>query len=74
MASRKITSITKEAKRDLSLDEIESALVKGFQDTLQTTLKDGDITQHEHHLAKTLFETKYATPDWNLYGKNMENE
>jgi lipoate-protein ligase A len=72
VASRRITSITDELKRDLSLNEIESVLTNGFQKTLGTTLRDGDLTRHERELAKTLFETKYATSDWNYSGRSKD--
>ena len=72
VASRRITSITDELKRDLSLDEIESALANGFQKTLGTNLRDGDMIRHERELAKTLFETKYATSDWNYSGSSKD--
>lgn len=72
VARRRIASITDELKRDISLNEIESVLVDGFQKVLDTNLKDGNMTRHELELAKTLFEVKYATSDWNYLGRSKD--
>jgi lipoate-protein ligase A len=72
VARRRITSVTDELKRDISLNEIESVLVDGFQKVLDTNLKDGNMAQHELELAKTLLETKYSTSDWNYLGRSKD--
>jgi lipoate-protein ligase A len=72
VARRRITSITDELKRDISMKELESALVDGFQKALGTVLSGGDMTRHEFELAKTLFEVKFTTPDWNYLGRSKD--
>lgn len=72
VARHRITSITDELKRDISLNEIESVLVDGFQKALGTVLKGSDMTRHELELAKSLFEVKFATSDWNYLGRSKD--
>jgi lipoate-protein ligase A len=70
VARRRITSITDESRRDISMNELESALIDGFQKTLGTVLKCGDLTRYELELAKTLFKVKFKTSDWNYFGRS----
>jgi lipoate-protein ligase A len=72
VARRRITSITDELKRDISMNELESVLVDGFQKALGTVLKGGDMTGRELELAKTLFEVKFTTSDWNYLGRSKD--
>jgi len=69
VARRRITSITDELKRDVSMHELETVLVDGFQKALDTVLKGGDMTRHELELAKTLVQAKFKTSDWNYLGR-----
>ena len=69
VAKRKITSIKKEIKRDVSINEVNQALTEGFQKALNIKLVDGELTLYERELAEKLCKEKYATDDWNFYGR-----
>lgn len=69
VARRKITSISKELKRDVSIEEVNQALTEGFQKALNIKLVDGELTLFERELAEKLCKEKYATDDWNFYGR-----
>jgi lipoate-protein ligase A len=72
VARRRITSITDELRRDISLNEIVGVLVDSFQKTLGTSLIGGDMTRHELEIAMALFEVKYTTSDWNYLGRSKD--
>jgi len=69
VARRKITSMIKELERDVSIEEVNQALTEGFQKALNIKLVDGKLTLLERELAEKLCKEKYATDDWNFYGK-----
>jgi len=72
VAKRRITSVTDELRRDVSLDEVDNALVDGFQKALGNKLSYGDLSRHELELARRLLKAKYITSDWNHSGKSEE--
>ena len=72
VARSRITSITDELKRDVSLNEVESALVDGFQKALGNKLGYSDLTRYELGLARRLFEAKYNASNWNCKGRNED--
>ncbi|MEM0358184.1 MAG: lipoate--protein ligase family protein [Candidatus Bathyarchaeia archaeon] len=69
IARNKITSIKAELGRDVSLETVQQALIKGFQKTLGTRLEPTDLTPYEREFAEKLCREKYATANWNMYGK-----
>lgn len=72
VARRKITSIKKELGREISIQEMENMLIKGFEKALKIKLTISELTHYEKKLAERLYETKYSTDYWNLHGKAME--
>jgi len=70
IAKHRISSISDELKKDVSIADANSALVEGFQKVLNVKLVDGELTPYEHGLAEKLCKEKYATDDWNLYGRS----
>lgn len=70
VAKRKITSVKKELGRDVSIEEAEGALVKGFQKALNVKFVEGELTLYERELAEKLRKEKYATDEWNFHGKS----
>ena len=71
VARRKITSIREALGREVSISEVNEALINGFQKALSIKLIDGELTNHERELAEKLFKQKYAKIEWNLEGKNV---
>jgi lipoate-protein ligase A len=71
LAKERITSLREEFGRELSTETVAKALVKGFQKALNIRLVKGELTLYERELAMKLCREKYATADWNMYGKNV---
>lgn len=69
VAKRKITSIEKELGRAVSVEEVEKALAEGFQHALDLELVEGGLTPYERQLSEKLYEDKYITDFWNIYGQ-----
>ena len=74
IAKNKITSVNAELRRTVSATEINDALVKGFAKALDVTFASGKLTPDELELSRHLREEKYATDDWNLYGRVDEQK
>ncbi len=70
VAKRKITSVKKELGRNVSVEEVEEALVRGFQKALNIKLVEGKLTLYEKELSEKLCKEKYATDDWNFHSRN----
>jgi len=70
VAEGRITSIRKELARSVSQEEVNRALISGFEKALNVTLEEGDLTSYERDLADKLCREKYATDEWNLHGKS----
>ena len=72
VAKHKITSISDELRKDVSVAEVNNALVEGFQEVLNVKLADGKLTAYERELAEKLCKEKYATDGWNLHGRSPQ--
>jgi lipoyltransferase/lipoate-protein ligase len=70
VAKHKITSIKKEIEKDVTIKELNQAVIQGFQRTLDMKLVNGEITPYEQELAEKLCKGKYSTSDWNFQGKS----
>ena len=70
IAKRKITSIERELGRKISTEEVNRTLIDGFQKALNIELVGGELTLYERGLAQKLGKEKYATDDWNFYGRS----
>jgi lipoyltransferase/lipoate-protein ligase len=70
VAERKITSIKKELRSHVSLEEVKEALVKGFQKAFNMKLVRDELTFYEKELSEKLCKEKYATDDWNFHGRS----
>ena len=70
VAKRRITSIRNELGRDISIAEVEEALVTGFQKALNAKLVEGELTSYEKKLAGKLCREKYAADEWNFHGES----
>ena len=70
IAKNRITSIQKETTRNITIGEVERALIQGFERTLNTKLAEGELTTYERELVEKLYRQKYTTNDWNFHGKS----
>jgi lipoate-protein ligase A len=69
VAKDKITSISMELGRKVSLEGVNRALVEGFQKALNIELIEGGLTPYERELSEKLRKEKYATDKWNSRGE-----
>lgn len=69
VAKNKITSIKKELRREISIREVEKALIKGFEKIIGTNLIGTELTPYEKELAIELYKTKYSVKEWNFCGR-----
>lgn len=69
IARKRLTSIKHELGSSVSTDEASQALVLGFQRVLDIQLIKGELTSYERSLFKKLLTAKFATDNWNLWGR-----
>jgi len=62
----RVTTVIEEAKRQVSMDEIKLALLRGFEKVFQENFSPGKLTEWEEAEAERLYREKYTTLDWNL--------
>ncbi len=74
VAERRIGSLKKELRRDVSLDDAEEVLVKGFEKALNMKLVEDELTIFEKDLADRLCREKYTTDRWNFKGEEVTRE
>jgi len=71
VAKKRITSIKNEVDRSISLEEVNKALIKGFQKALGIKLSIDELTSYERKLAEKLYNKKYLSEKWNFRGENI---
>jgi lipoate-protein ligase A len=62
---RRVTSLRRELRRRILIEEVKAALTKGFEKICSTNLIEGRFTEEEKRLAAKLY-SKYSTNDWNF--------
>lgn len=62
----RVTTISRALGREVRYDEVMDALVKGFAEALNASLRKGVLTDQELQLAEKLVRTKYAQDSWNF--------
>jgi lipoyl(octanoyl) transferase len=63
--SRKMTGL-KEHLPTVAIDELKTALIKGFSEELGAMIQPDSLTPEEEALARKLMEDKYSRREWNL--------
>jgi lipoate-protein ligase A len=71
VAKKKITSVKEELGHAVSAETANNALSVGFKNAFGIQLTEGELTPFERELAEELCREKYATDDWNFYGKSV---
>lgn len=66
LAKNKISSLSDELKREISIDELNRAFREGMQFVLKDDLIDSTLDEREMKIAQQLFEEKYSTYEWNF--------
>jgi lipoyltransferase/lipoate-protein ligase len=59
----RVTNIRRYLGRQVGFDEVRTALIEGFEDTLDIALEPGELTDAENRLVKRLHE-KYSSREW----------
>jgi len=62
----RVTTIKDELKREVSMDEVKKALLRGFEEVFEVEFARGEFTPWEKEKSEELYENKYKTIDWNL--------
>jgi len=68
-AKRKISSLTSELGRLLSISQVCEAIRSGFEEALGIELAEGVLTDYEVNLAQRLEREKFVTRNWNFEGR-----
>lgn len=63
----RVTSLRKELGREVSFEETEQAIAKGFGQTFSTNFFVSGLTEYEKALADRLCREKYSTREWNYW-------
>lgn len=66
VAKQRITSIRTELGKDISIEQVSTALVEGFQNVFGIELVGGRLSAFEFELARKLAREKYAADEWNF--------
>ena len=62
----RVASVNNLLKREIGFEELQRALIKGFEESCEVTLALGTTTKVEEQLAAKLKADKYATREWNF--------
>lgn len=60
----RVTSLEKELGRKIPFEELEKALIKGFENCFQVKIVEEELTEEELVEAERLFEEKYSNDKW----------
>jgi len=74
IAKDKITSIKRELEEEVSIREVNHALMEGFQKALNIQLANDELTPCEWEHAEKLYKEKYATEEWNFQGRSVHEK
>jgi len=69
VAQNKITSLRHELGIKPKIEDVYSALIRGFKKALGIEISEGTLTDYEIDLAKKLRSEKYSSDRWNFEGK-----
>ncbi len=64
-AKERVTSLKNELRRAITCEEIERALISGFEKTFNIKTGVGELTSEELKFAKKLYKEKYTNDKWN---------
>jgi len=62
----RVTTLKNELNREITMDEVKAALLKGFEEIFGEEFMLGELTSWEKKMAEDLYRNKYLTVDWNL--------
>jgi len=62
----RVTTIREELGRWVSMEEVKTALLRGFEEVFEVEFSPGELTPWEKSRSEELYEGKYGRIDWNL--------
>jgi lipoate-protein ligase A len=62
----RVTTLRDELNREITMDEVKRALLKGFEGIFGAEFIPGELTNWEKDMTGDLYRSKYLTIDWNL--------
>jgi lipoate-protein ligase A len=62
----RVTTLRDELNREITMDEVKTALLRGFEEVFDVELIPGELTNWEERIAEELYRNKYMTIVWNL--------
>lgn len=62
----RVTTLRDELNREITMDEVKKALLKGFEEVFGAEFALGELTSWEKNKAEELYRNKYLTIEWNL--------
>jgi len=72
-AEDRVTTVRRELRREVTLEDVAKALERGFSRTLGVELVSSKLNEREMRLAEELRDSKYATHGWTFSRPNSEN-
>jgi len=63
-----------ESRPDLALDQIETALVRGFKETFGMEFEKGKVSEYEIEKTDELLRLKYESDAWNLQYSRLQSQ
>jgi len=62
----RVTTLRDETGRAITMEEVKTALLKGFEEIFNSSFSLDKLTEWEERKAKELYERKYSSIEWNL--------
>jgi len=62
----RVTSLAREVGREIDTEEVIDRFLNHFSEMLGIKLREGGLSEEERRLAEELWESKYATEEWNF--------
>ncbi len=66
-AEERVTSLKDELEREVAFEEIEKAMIDGFEKKFRVKIKRGELTSKELKTAEKLYKEKYISDKWNYW-------
>ncbi len=66
-ARDRVTSISKEVREKIGMEELQRAITRGFEKTFNVQFKLDELTKEEKKKTKELYDLKYNTNTWNFW-------
>jgi len=62
----RVTTLRDELNHEITIDEVKTALLKGFEEVFDAEFMPGELSSWEKKMTEDLYRSKYLTIEWNL--------